>query len=61
MPIIQVDMIEGRTVEQKRAMVEKVTQAMMETVGCQKASVKIIIRDVKEENISDGGILKYDA
>lgn len=60
MPIIQVEMLVGRTVEQKRAMVEKVTQAMVETVGCEKEAVKIIIRDMEFENYAMGGVLKFD-
>ena len=31
MPILQVEMWKGRTVEQKRAMVNKVTEAISET------------------------------
>ena len=31
MPIVQIDLLEGRTVEQKRAMVAKVTEAIQET------------------------------
>ena len=60
MPIIQVEMLKGRTVEQKRAMVEKVTQAVAETVNCPKEAVKIIIREMDLENFAQGGVLKCD-
>lgn len=60
MPIIHVDMIEGRTIEQKRALVEKVTQVVSETVNCPKEAVKIIINDMAKENYGDGGILNCD-
>lgn len=60
MPVIQVEMFKGRTVEQKRAMVKKVTEAMVETVGCPAEAVKIIIRDMEYENYAIGGVLKYD-
>ena len=33
MPIITVQMLEGRTDEQKKALVEKVTDAVVETTG----------------------------
>jgi 4-oxalocrotonate tautomerase len=36
MPFAQIYMIEGRTAEQKRAVIEKVTQAMMESVDAPK-------------------------
>ena len=60
MPIIQVEMLKGRTLEQKRALVEKVTQAVVETANCPKEAVKIIIREMEFENYSQGGILKCD-
>lgn len=60
MPIIQVEMLKGRTVEQKRALAEKVTQAVVETANCPKEAVKIIIREMEFENYSQGGVLKCD-
>lgn len=60
MPIIQVEMLKGRTLEQKRALAEKVTQAVVETANCPKEAVKIIIREMEFENFSQGGVLKCD-
>lgn len=60
MPIIQVEMLEGRTLEQKRALVEKVTQAVSETANCPKDAVKIIIREMSRDNYSEAGILASD-
>ena len=60
MPIIQVEMLKGRTLEQKRALVEKVTQAVVETANCPKEAVKIMIREMEYENYSQGGVLKCD-
>jgi 4-oxalocrotonate tautomerase len=60
MPIIQVEMLKGRTLEQKRALAEKVTQAVAETANCPKEAVKIIIREMEFENYSQGGVLKCD-
>ncbi|KAF5046934.1 2-hydroxymuconate tautomerase [bioreactor metagenome] len=60
MPIIQVEMLKGRTLEQKRALAEKVTQAVVETANCPKEAVKIIIREMEFENYSQGGVLKCD-
>jgi len=60
MPIIQVEMLKGRTVEQKRAMIEKVTQAVSETVNCPKEAIKIIIREMDYDNFAEGGILRCD-
>lgn len=60
MPIIQVEMLKGRTLEQKRALVEKVTEAIVETANCPKEAVKIIIREMEFENYAQAGVLKCD-
>lgn len=60
MPIIKVEMLKGRTLEQKRALAEKVTQAVVETANCPKEAVKIIINEMEFENFSQGGVLKCD-
>jgi 4-oxalocrotonate tautomerase len=53
-------MLKGRTEEQKRAMVEKVTDALVETVNCKRDAVRIIIREMEDENFAIGGVLKSD-
>lgn len=60
MPIVQIDMIEGRTTEQKRELVKRVTAAISETANCPTAAVTIIIRDMPKENLGQGGALRAD-
>lgn len=60
MPILQVEMLKGRTTEQKRAMVEKVTDALVETVDCKRDAVRIVIREMEDENFAIAGVLKSD-
>ncbi|HIT03812.1 MAG TPA: 4-oxalocrotonate tautomerase [Candidatus Caccocola faecipullorum] len=60
MPIVLVNIREGRSVEQKRAMVEKMTEVICETMGVKPASVRIIINDMKNENFAIGGTLVCD-
>ncbi|MDA8440945.1 MAG: 4-oxalocrotonate tautomerase [Peptococcaceae bacterium] len=60
MPIVQVEMLEGRTVEQKRAMAAKVTAAICETLTCPAEKVSIIIREMKQEDYAKGGTLAID-
>ncbi len=57
MPTIHVEMFEGRTPEQKKALVEKVTQAAVEALGCSPDSVDIIITDIRKDNWATGGKL----
>ena len=60
MPIVLVNIKEGRSVEQKRAMVEKMTEVICETMEVKPASVRIIINDMKNENFAIGGTLVCD-
>ena len=60
MPTVTMEIYPGRTIEQKRAMVKKVTEALVETINCKPEAVKIIIREVSKENISDNGVLHCD-
>ena len=50
MPFAQIYLLEGRTEEQKSAVIEKVTQALMEAVGAPKENVRVLIHDVPKEN-----------
>ena len=60
MPIVQVELLEGRTIEQKRLLAEKVTQAIVESIGAPAENVSIIIRDMPKENYSRAGVLAID-
>ena len=60
MPIVQIDLLEGRTLEQKRAMVAKVTEAIKETANCPADAVTIIIREMPPTHLGKGGKLRSD-
>lgn len=60
MPIVQIDMLEGRTVDQKRALVQKVTEAITETANCPASAVTIVLRDMPKENLGQAGKLRAD-
>lgn len=60
MPFAQIYMIEGRTTEQKRAVIEKVTQAIVEAVGVPKENVRVWIHDVPKENWGIAGVSAKD-
>lgn len=46
MPFAQIYLIEGRTDEQKRAVIEKVTAALHEAVGAPVENVRVWITEV---------------
>ncbi len=56
MPTIRVDMIEGRTPEQKTALVKALTQAVVDTLGSKPESVDILLYDIARQNWATGSI-----
>ena len=57
MPTYHIEMIEGRTIEQKRKLVQEITRITVEVLGGSADSVDILITDVKRENWATGGKL----
>jgi 4-oxalocrotonate tautomerase len=60
MPFAQIYMLEGRTPEQKKAVIEKVTQALMEAVGAPKEAVRVWIHEMPKENWGIAGVSAKD-
>jgi 4-oxalocrotonate tautomerase len=60
MPMIRVEMFAGRTVEQKRALVDALADAFVATCGGTKDAVWVVIEDVPKENWGFGGRLGID-
>jgi 4-oxalocrotonate tautomerase len=57
MPLVTIHMLEGRTVEQKRQLVESITAVVAEKINTPPEHVTIIIRDVPKHNWASGGKL----
>lgn len=55
MPICQIYLLEGRTVEQKRLLIEKITEAMQEAIGARPESVRVILTEMPKEHFGIGG------
>ena len=55
MPICQIYLLEGRTVEQKRLLIEKITTAMQEAIGARPESVRVILTEMPKEHFGIGG------
>ncbi len=56
MPFAQIHLIEGRTEQQKAAVIEKVTAALVEAVGAPKENVRVWITEVPKENWGIAGV-----
>lgn len=55
MPIAQLYLAEGRTEAQKKQLIEKVTQAFVDTLGTAPDSVWITVQDVPKTQWGIGG------
>jgi len=60
MPLVQITMLKGRTIEQKRRIVERVTDAMAEEAKTPKEGVVVTIVEVEREDYARGGVLMAD-
>jgi 4-oxalocrotonate tautomerase len=56
MPIIQVHLLQGRSVTQKRRMVAAVTQAVVESLDVAPESVRILIDEMHPEHFALAGV-----
>lgn len=61
MPTYHIEMLEGRTLEQKKKLVQEITRISVEVLGGSPAAVDILITDVKPENWASGGVLWSEA
>lgn len=55
MPIIQINMMEGRTQSQKQAMMRRVTEAVVETLGVRPSAVRILIHELDSGHFAVAG------
>jgi len=56
MPTIRVEMMEGRTPEQKTALVKALTQAAVDSLGAKPESVDVLLFDIPRQNWATGGV-----
>jgi 4-oxalocrotonate tautomerase len=57
MPTIRVELMEGRTPEQKKSLVAALTQAVVDTLGSKPEAVDVLLFDIKPADWATGGKL----
>lgn len=60
MPVINVNLYEGRTVEQKRKLVAALTDAVVKSLEVKPEAVRIFLNDVPKHNAAVAGELVSD-
>jgi 4-oxalocrotonate tautomerase len=58
MPLIHIDLIEGRNEEQLSGLVKDVTAAVVKNTGAPAEHVHIVLNEMKKSNYSVAGVLK---
>ncbi len=60
MPIIQVHLLEGRTVDQKRKLVANLTEAVVKSLDAKPDAVRIILQEMARHDYAIAGVLALD-
>ena len=60
MPVIQITISQGRSVEQKRELVKVLTKETARIMKTQEEKIRILIYEVSKENWGNAGILGLD-
>jgi len=60
MPNITVELLSGRTIEQRRDFAAAVTNAAVDILNAKPASVRIRFDEIEREDVANAGILESD-
>ena len=60
MPVVRIEMYDGRSMDQKRQLVKEITDVVARVTGNTPEGVHVIIDEVKRENWAIGGLLWPD-
>jgi 4-oxalocrotonate tautomerase len=53
-------MLQGRSVDQKRKIAQRITDTMVEEAGARKEAIVVTFIEVSRESYSSGGVLMAD-
>jgi 4-oxalocrotonate tautomerase len=60
MPVIQITISQGRSVEQKRELIKVLTKETARIMKTQEEKIRILIYEVSKENWGNAGIIGLD-
>lgn len=60
MPLVHVEMLDGRTLDQKRKMVKSVTEAICTSLSVPDSAVTVIISEMPKSHLAKAGKLRCD-
>jgi 4-oxalocrotonate tautomerase len=60
MPTIRIELMQGRTPEQKRELAKAITEVTVKVLGGSAESVDILFFDIERHDWATGGVLWHD-
>lgn len=57
MPNIRVELLQGRTIDQRRDFAAAVTDAAVEALGARRQDVRILFEEITADSVANGGVL----
>jgi 4-oxalocrotonate tautomerase len=60
MPFVNVKMLEGRTIEQKKQLVKAITESMAEICGANPEYTMVVVEDIAKDHWARGGVMASD-
>ena len=57
MPTLRVELFEGRSAEQKRALAKELTDACVRVLGGSADGIDVLFHDIKRQDWATGGVL----
>lgn len=57
MPIVNIQILKGRSLEQKKKLTRAVTDAVVSAIGVKPDAVWIVVEEMEKENFATGGVL----
>lgn len=60
MPFIRIEMLDGRSKEQKKEIVEVLSHHLARIANCRVDDVQVVISEVNRENWAVGGVVQSD-
>jgi 4-oxalocrotonate tautomerase len=59
-PVVTVQLFEGRTIEQKRRLVKAITDAMVEHADARPDALHVVLQEIPKDNWGRAGVLGSD-
>jgi 4-oxalocrotonate tautomerase len=60
MPNITVELLSGRTLDQRREFAQAVTDAAVDILKARRPDVRILFVEIEKTDVANGGVLKAD-